>query len=104
MVIVTPHQTSQTAIDVLSRRARLGQVNGGAAEYALPRVIELMCEVRKWHTSRHTVEYARRVVETVERRISDSESAMQQNEELKVSSVCFVLMKKVMNNVLCRFC
>ena len=34
---------AQTASDVLSRSTRLGQVNR-CAEYALPRVIELICE------------------------------------------------------------
>ncbi|ETO26897.1 hypothetical protein RFI_10237 [Reticulomyxa filosa] len=92
VIYCSKYEMAETAIDVLARRTRLAFVSRAAAEYALPRVIALMgsvhgwdgrtrvrqyheaCEFlrtmhvadrHKWGRRRHTLEYARRVVETV---------------------------------------
>eukprot|EP01083_Nonionella_stella_P086469 240268_1 len=92
VIYCSKYEMSQTPIDILSRRTRLAQLNKAAAEYALPKVIQLMGSVHdwnvrdrvmhyhdtmeflrtmhvkdrhKWGRSRHTLDYSRRVVETV---------------------------------------
>uniref|UniRef100_A0A7S0TBU6 Glycerol-3-phosphate dehydrogenase n=1 Tax=Elphidium margaritaceum TaxID=933848 RepID=A0A7S0TBU6_9EUKA len=104
VVYASEHEMAQTPIDVLSRRTRLAQLNKAAAEYALPMVINIMGEVHdwnvrkrvahyhdsmeflrtmhvkdrhKWGRSRHTLNYARRVVETVLNGPSMTDEAIQ---------------------------
>jgi len=104
VVYCSEYEMSQTPIDILSRRTRLAQLNKAAAEFALPAVIQLMGNVHgwnvrqrvmhfhdsmeflrtmhvkdrhKWGRSRHTLNYARRVVETVLNGPSMTDEAIQ---------------------------
>ena len=104
VIYCTKYEMSQTPIDILSRRTRLAQLNKAAAEYALPKVIKLMGNVHKWNVrqrvmyfhdtmeflrtmhvkdrhkwgrSRHTLDYSRRVVETVLNGPSMTDEAIQ---------------------------
>eukprot|EP01083_Nonionella_stella_P131262 398657_1 len=104
VIYCSKYEMSQTPIDMLSRRTRLAQLNKAAAEYALPKVIQLMASVhgwssrdcvmhyhntmeflrtmhvedsRRWGRSRHTLGDARRVVETTLDGISMTDEAMQ---------------------------
>jgi len=104
VVYATKYEMAQTPIDILSRRLRLAQLNKAAAEYALPSVIAIQGELlrwnvrervmhyhdamqflrtmhvkdrHKWGRSRHTLDYSRRVVETVLNGPSMTDDAIQ---------------------------
>jgi len=104
VIYCSEYEMSLTPIDILSRRTRLAQLNKAAAEYALPKVIKLMGNVHgwnvrqrvahyhdtmeflrtmhvkdrhKWGRSRHTLDYSRRVVETVLNGPSMTDEAIQ---------------------------
>ncbi len=59
VVYAARHEYAQTAIDVLARRTRLAFLHRGAAERALPRVIELMGAELGWSAQRRADEAAR---------------------------------------------
>ena len=50
VIFSAQYEMAETVIDVLSRRTRLALLNKAAAEYALPRVVQLMGEVHDWGT------------------------------------------------------
>jgi len=51
------HEYARTAVDVLARRTRLAFLNKSSAEYALPRVIELMSRELNWDVKRRWKEF-----------------------------------------------
>ncbi|PCH39804.1 DAO-domain-containing protein [Wolfiporia cocos MD-104 SS10] len=52
------HEYAETAIDVIARRCRLSFLNAQAALDALPMVVEIMAEERKWSKARKVEETA----------------------------------------------
>jgi glycerol-3-phosphate dehydrogenase len=59
VVYAARHEYAQTAVDVLARRTRLAFLHRGAAERALPRVVELMSAELGWSAQRRADEAAR---------------------------------------------
>lgn len=59
VVYAARHEYAHTAVDVLARRTRLAFLHRGAAERALPRVIELMGAELGWSAQRRADEAAR---------------------------------------------
>lgn len=50
------HEYAETAVDVIARRCRLSFLNAQATLDALPRVIDIMAEERKWSKERKAAE------------------------------------------------
>jgi len=70
VVYAARHELALTAVDVLARRMRLAFLNTKSAEFALPRVVDLMANELQWDNRRRASEYrsARRFLRTMNMR------------------------------------
>ncbi len=59
VVYAVQHEYAETAVDVLAHRTRLAFLNSDAAWSALPRVVQLMSELKRWDTARAAAEWHR---------------------------------------------